>query len=47
MQRKLMKIIYFDCFAGASGDLLLAALLDAGALDVTLVPVQMKKGRPH
>jgi uncharacterized protein (TIGR00299 family) protein len=26
-----MKIIYFDCFAGASGDMLLAALLDAGA----------------
>jgi len=26
-----MTIIYFDCFAGASGDMLLAALLDAGA----------------
>lgn len=26
-----MRIIYFDCFAGASGDMLLAALLDAGA----------------
>ena len=33
-QRRLeptMKTIYFDCFAGASGDMLLAALLDAGA----------------
>lgn len=26
-----MTIVYFDCFAGASGDMLLAALLDAGA----------------
>lgn len=26
-----MKVIYFDCFSGASGDMLLGALLDTGA----------------
>ena len=25
------KIVYFDCFSGASGDMLLSSLLDAGA----------------
>src|SRR5438105_15291871 len=27
----LMKAIYFDCFAGASGDMILGALVSAGA----------------
>ena len=25
-----MKIAYFDCFAGAGGDMIVAAMLDAG-----------------
>ena len=35
-----MKIVYFDCIAGASGDMILGALLDAG-VDVRLLRQQL------
>jgi len=35
-----MKIAYFDCFAGASGDMLVAAMLDAG-LDAEFLKAQL------
>jgi len=31
-----MRILYFDCFAGASGDMILGALLDLG-IDVGIL----------
>jgi len=36
----VMKIAYFDCFAGAGGDMLVAAMLDAG-LDVEFLKAQL------
>src|SRR3954468_18270708 len=29
-KRSMLRILYFDCFSGASGDMVLGALLDAG-----------------
>ncbi len=37
-----MKIAYFDCFAGASGDMILGALVDAG-LDPDLLNQELEK----
>ncbi|HHS12918.1 MAG TPA: nickel pincer cofactor biosynthesis protein LarC [bacterium] len=37
-----MKIAYFDCFAGASGDMILGALLDAG-LDFGKLKAELKR----
>ena len=30
MRERPMRIAYFDCFSGASGDMILAACVDAG-----------------
>jgi pyridinium-3,5-bisthiocarboxylic acid mononucleotide nickel chelatase len=37
-----MKIAYFDCFAGASGDMILGALLDAG-LEIEILKAELAK----
>ena len=42
-----MKIAYFDCFAGASGDMLLGALMDAGLALDTLKTELDKLGLTH
>jgi uncharacterized protein (TIGR00299 family) protein len=41
-----MKIAYFDCFAGASGDMIIGALLDAG-LDFERLQEELKKLHLH
>ena len=37
-----MKIIYFDCFSGISGDMIIGALIDAG-LDINFLDKELKK----
>ena len=37
-----MKILYFDCFSGIAGDMVLGALIDAG-LDVNILSRELKK----
>ncbi|MDL4842379.1 nickel pincer cofactor biosynthesis protein LarC [Aquibacillus rhizosphaerae] len=37
-----MKLLYFDCFSGLSGDMIIAALLDAGA-DFNRLQEELKK----
>ena len=39
-----MKIAYFDCFSGASGDMILGSLIDAG-LSPGLLRKELKKLR--
>ena len=37
-----MKTLYFDCFSGISGDMVIGALLDAGA-DPDILVEELKK----
>ncbi len=39
-----MRIAYFDCYSGISGDMVLGALLDAG-LDINILSKELKKLR--
>ncbi len=42
IENDIMKIAYFDCFAGAAGDMILGALLDAG-LDIETLKTELAK----
>ncbi|MFA5085578.1 MAG: nickel insertion protein, partial [Candidatus Omnitrophota bacterium] len=37
-----MKILYFDCFSGIAGDMVLGSLIDAG-LDIRILSGELKK----
>ncbi|MBY7142258.1 DUF111 family protein [Virgibacillus sp. NKC19-3] len=37
-----MSVLYFDCFSGISGDMVIGALIDAGA-DITVLESELKK----
>ena len=41
-----MKIVYFDCFSGISGDMILGAFVDAG-LDINLLIEQLSQLHLH
>ena len=41
-----MKIIYFDCFSGISGDMILGAFVDAG-LDINFLQEQLAQLHLH
>ena len=40
-----MKVIYFDCFAGISGDMILGSLIDLG-LDPEALAIELRKLSP-
>jgi len=42
-----MKIIYFDCFSGISGDIVLGALFDAGIEHEVIKSLPMKLNIPR
>ena len=44
-QEKPKRALYFHCFSGASGDMILGALLDTGLVDITILEAELKKLR--
>ena len=42
-QEKPKRALYFHCFSGASGDMILGALLDTGMVDITILEAELKK----